>query len=969
MDSQTHSFCTITIEQRQAILLLEALGLIHDIGKFSDKFLKSMSLDGKEYEFNYDLFVDPRAIELFSKVTRTVTVGDASDILRSWMIQAETPEKCAFSERTDLTTYLNAISITDWHGTAYTLAELAPFVMNPSYTNDNKYKWNALLGKPMTPGLLIGFMHGAAHIDKEDSQDKQTYNDLNRATPFGHETSIACGVSSDILKQLPLQNLANVTDSLEKRREWLNAMQVGMKQAIADTRRPQNDVTLWDWGYLVASLTKAAAHYLFFSTNAATYFDEIPLVVLRINIDMLGLYAESDRISDLLGKKDDLKQAFDEVREKLEYDWVLGNLLFHDETGAYYLLPGNILTPEKEIGLREEIQKCFPDDLRPRVHLGNPVTARDFDKRLNQDNDKRKAAIREFISNPRKLAFEEPPVQFGNNLYLFEEEWTGKRPKNAEICTVCGKYPVGYPDVGVNGSKYKKIASWATHDKAKERHVCCYCLQRRGRRAKEWGKALSDVSDKQIGTTVWIDEVADGNGRIALFTGMFGLDDWLDGKALETTHVSKKTPKQTSPSRLFRIAETARAFWETLCGDPLNESSGIRDFRLRLVPDPSQKLDLGSFHTYELVWKNKRIGVVWDGRSFLTTENLEAASRLFGLEPYEICEYLKNEPCVLKLPSSFGSAGKVVNARLSLASVENAGTYYPAIPLIAEPSVCMALLPAERALDYVRKAIQAYSDEMNRVQDRLPLGIGLVFFPSRTPVRSIMEAGRSMLGMLSNNSEEDWCLQDVKKSDDGRAFIFTNHKELGFKKGFIRRDSSNYLIDPWYLWHRVVNEDDTITIKEFDTISKNQKLRVKPGRFDFEFLDTSGRRFDISYDQKGRRPKPSRPWYLADVPRLLDLWKEHFGFLSPSQRTQVIGLIENKRREWEILLGLDEDEQGKPQLDVFRRFVEDTLAGANWPNGHLWQSLSNSVIEQLVIAGVDGSLRDLAELHTFIMKE
>ncbi|NJL55746.1 hypothetical protein HC928_11530 [bacterium] len=36
-----------------------------------------------------------------------------------------------------------------------------------------------------------------------------------------------------------------------------------MKRGLADNRRPHNEVSLWDWGYSVATLTKAATNYIF----------------------------------------------------------------------------------------------------------------------------------------------------------------------------------------------------------------------------------------------------------------------------------------------------------------------------------------------------------------------------------------------------------------------------------------------------------------------------------------------------------------------------------------------------------------------------------------------------------------------------------------------------------------------------------------------------------------------------------
>lgn len=937
----------LTNEQHCAILLLEALGLVHDIGKLSDKFLvlKSQSAD-KNGDFHYDLFVDPSKVGLFRSLGDTSAQNNSRKVVNEWLKSAQSPDKYAFSERADFTDILNGISITDWNGTSYTLAELAPFVMKPGYNNNSKYEWDGALGKPMAPGLLIGVMHGKAHIDKPSEADgkKQPYDDMYLATPFGFETKIKQGASSTILSNLPLQDLATVGSGARERRKWLDKMKIGLEQAIADTQRPLNDVTLWDWGYLVASMTKAAARHLFAATKQDTSFEEIPLVVLRITVDLLDLYSCSDRIGDLLGKKTVLEDAFTTARDIIEFDLALGNRLYHDETGAYYLLPGDIWTSETEEALRENIQACFPKDLLPRVLFGERFLVGDLDNRNGGSGEDRLRAIKKIIAEPREQARKEPAVIAGNNLYYFEDEWSQSKPGNAEICSVCGKYPVGYQG---SDTTYE---SWVNPSKAKERHICCDCLFRRGRRAKKWAEKMV----KKVETSIWTDEVADKNGRFALFTGMFALDEWLDGTALAATRLSNSTARYPSPALLFRIAETARDFWEKISGETLVTTSGKRKYRLRLYPENPEACDLGKYHTYELTWRKRRLGVVWDGAgSFITTENLERTSSLLGKNSSDLSDVFTG-PCTLRIPSSFGNPGKT-EANLIIRSVEETGPYIPAIPLVVEPSLCMALLPADRALDFVQKVIDTYQNEMNRVQDLLPLGIGLVFCPSRTPIRSVMEAGMAMCEMLKSNQDEEWEIDEASGQNDNVDFKFKNGIRISFRKTF--GDSSPPEEDLWFR-HYVRNRSDVpIKISE---ICKGQSLKVKPGRFDFEFLDTSGRRFDIVYGSDGKRPDPSRPWNVADFTRLIDLWQNHFRFLSSTQRNQVIGLIETKRKEW---LVTDYDDE------VFKRFVKDTLAGANWPRNHSWKSLGDKTQNQLFKAGVDGTLHDLDELFTSIMKD
>ncbi|MGQ9482579.1 MAG: CRISPR-associated protein Csx11, partial [Chloroflexus sp.] len=114
----------------------------------------------------------------------------------------------------------------------------------------------------------------------------------------------------------------------------------------------------------------------------------------------------------------------------------------------------------------------------------------------------------------------------------------------------------------------------------------------------------------------------------------------------------------------------------------------------------------------------------------------------------------------------------------------------------------------------------------------------------------------------------------------------------------------------------------------------------------------------------GRRPRRTRPFYLEDLDRLETLWS-HMKHLTRTQRHQVIRTIEATREAW-----YGQDPDGKSTTDeVFRQFVTDTLAGAQWPRGHSWNNIPQEWREKLVHAGVLGELADLAELHMEILKE
>jgi hypothetical protein len=953
MSDTCNTFCSTTRDQRRTILLLEALALIHDIGKLSDRFLSESSSN-----YSYDLFINLKSVELFNKA-KPDQESNASKQVNKWNESCNNPENCAFSELPGLTAHLQSLEISDWNATSYTLAELAPFAMHPSYGNA-EYEWNSVLNKSMQPGLLIAFMHGIAHFDKEDIGEKQPSNDLFRATPFGYEELIPQGETSNILSKLPFTELSKITTS--ERHSWLCKMRDGMSKGIADNRRPINDVTLWDWGYLVASLTKASANYIFFNKGWPQSLGEIEIVILQININKLELYASSDKISDLLGKKETLDEAYSLVKTLLEETVALGNRIYHDETGDYYLMP-NIFSGEERDALRQAVQKIFPKDLRPRIHFGKPVTFDELDIRLHRDDKKSVTqAISQLIAVPRIETKKERTVQADNNHYFFDDEWGKDRPENSEICSVCGKRPVGYPTEAFTPDEEKELVKWATREKAEERNVCRLCLARRGRRAEEWE---NNIHESQLCTTIWTDEVADNNGRLAMFVGTFGLEKWLYGSMLETTRLSKKNAKNPSPARLFRITETARSFWEKINDECLSECLESKSYRLQLIPVNPEPLDLGHFHTFELEYADTTLATVWRKPEknkpgyFLTIENLDRLARKLGirfgnLPTIEMLTKRFSGNCSVRIPSV-----GIVKHNISCRVVPSMVSYIPAIPFLSEPGLCMILLPADKSLLFVKSVKTFYEKQMNKVQDRLPLGAGLVFFPGRTPIRAVMEAGQSMLDILEKMPSEEWAVQKKPGKPDIEGYIelqFHNGKTLKFKQ---QNGSNQNISDDWYLWHYGIRQNPPIKIGK---LRNNDTLKLVPCRFDFEFLDTAGRRYEICYDEKGKRGT-TRPFYLADFERMEELWN-HFEHLSLSQRHQIIGLIEAKREEWCITIDSSDE-----KLSTFRQFVYDTLAGANWPKEKKWNLIDENSRKNLVEAGTSGQLKDWAELHMQILKE
>ena len=88
------------------------------------------------------------------------------------------------------------------------------------------------------------------------------------------------------------------------------------------------------------------------------------------------------------------------------------------------------------------------------------------------------------------------------------------------------------------------------------------------------------------------------------------------------------------------------------------------------------------------------------------------------------------------------------------------GKYVPAIPLEMSPVRFRMLIPLERATDFVNQAVKEWEDKFVRVSDRLPLRVGVVTFPRRTPFQAVIEAVRKTedrIGAAESGNQENGC--------------------------------------------------------------------------------------------------------------------------------------------------------------------------------------------------------------------
>lgn len=817
----------------------------------------------------------------------------------------------------------------------------------------------------------------------------------------------------------------------EFREQFIEMVATYFVQSVGDTRRPINDITLLDQTASSVALFKASlAQTLLEGYNDPTQY-KFHWRFLRIGINRPAFLSKSLRISDISARQNLIKSALDEIRILLEVEYPLGYEIYRDEKGSVFIVPDvdDLLDYETKYkkSLQESVRAIFQEYIKGEATVSLELTER----------------TRNMLLFGEIVDCDTPEI----NKYseLVKKHWS--EANNQEICVVCGLRP--------QGPAQKSIV----------RNVCDICEERRSDRSRKWAEKMN--------FTIWIDEICDINGRIALIVGQFMLKEWLNGvllnsvialdpekrqltddkrkkqydfdygklvedisEALRTNQtLGKKFElldnlilknkrgnldkfrdiydfyvkdsdlsslsggaewlfallmlRQTpSPSRIRRIWETTRQFWQDILPPDENEIThsetrevtGITGPRLLMKGDITVKKDVPlPYHAYEIVHDESgtRISVVWDEKrqGFIVVENLGYLSTLLGEEIKNIKGKLKIEE-----PTGYGAKNREwgsINVKEVTEIPES--EYVPAIPILAEPSTFMALVPADKAFELVKRIKAKYECKMGKVRNRLPLKVGIIFTHQYTPLRVILDAGQRMIrevppivmwevtNALKLKNSDPWfketiqismqnntvvwdvpgCMGDGQTEDNWYPYVFL--QDWGNNPHPETRNRSLKTYCPW-------NNQLTWLVHVKD-IHPGDTIYFTPAIFDFEWLDTNSRRFEIAYE-KGKRLGEKgirRPYLLDNIVILENIWNTLKITATNSQIHALRDIIEQKRREWN-------------SGEVFRQFCRNTLAALQWTSPP-WGNTAEKWLDEWADYAVKGWLSDAVELYVQVMKK
>ena len=598
---------------------------------------------------------------------------------------------------------------------------------------------------------------------------------------------------------------------------------------LAETRLPNNDVTLWDQSYVAAALFKSAVAGAILEDQFPWHDRQIKQNtrwrLLTVGIGTDHYEARSVRIGDWLGAREAIDAFFQRVRRLVEVDIAVGALLYRDGDTAVFSFPGERSASGNATGLdgnkwQSWLQERI-DAIAQEFSLETPPYCRLSDStRSLVPMVKETRETREILAVP------------------LHRPWKiSSEVADGHVCPVCL--------LRENGNRKGRQAP------------CDVCAKRRRGRLDAWlgGKLGSD--------TIWLNELADANDRIALLTINLDVEPWLGGGGVDSlrtqsiatwrmfnpllentanpiepsapfekliAYVKSRLPsfdkddavlsslqegykrepdwkpffgkivedrsaapswdslnddqrarwlvhqlfcKLPSPGRVYRFWRQAEDFF----GDLLHmfrriaaqDANRWRTRRLILEPDDGTAgAAWRDRQVYDGRWRDEPISLLYDRdkNSFITACNL---ARLLRAE--ESKESLRNAELSVTAEddNNIQRALKVANVR---EDVGPPGVYNPIIPLEASPLRFRVLVPLEAASACVDLAVEAWEQEFARVWDRLPLRVGVIAFAQKLPFQAVIEVARNIEADLESAAGKTWRVARCERRDGAVALCF-----------------------------------------------------------------------------------------------------------------------------------------------------------------------------------------------------
>jgi CRISPR-associated Csx11 family protein len=519
----------------------------------------------------------------------------------------------------------------------------------------------------------------------------------------------------------------------------------------------------------------------------------------------------------------------------------------------------------------------------------------------------------------------------------------------------------------INDSEYKKI----------EKETPLKFLRIIKKKVNDKDFMIKGVNEDDVGLSKRESTFLGGKSKIGEFYWRLSEDNRknLDKEKISSEEKDKiekeiaeiATTKPPSPSRTHRIWRELQEF----------SNDVIKDNRKKIHSVKRLKFELENFKEDEGIYKADipGIGLIevfnQENCEFFTIERIDRNN----LSDEERNSFWKNHGRHIKKGKNvviFKEGEKIGKFKANFKNGDN--NYKQFREISSSPNGFMFILPANKAVDVVKNIDEQFKEQFSKALGKLTLNMGIVFSHRKNPIYASLNAARRLRDefKLKNEKFENGYISIEKQSiydnapirNEKNPFgypiipITLNEKEIFWK---IEHVQGNGAIDKYYPY-LLSSDDETLHVTE---LAFKDKLNLYLNYFDFEYLDTTARRFDIVLGGNKKRVNSifgidgSRPYLLEDInkfERLRDLF-EMVGSWTPI--IDLESLIVAKKQEWEVT-----DEKNNVYKNIVKSALENKISGifmnnVNWRN-NIKPFLLNCILE--------GSFFDAIELYKNIMK-
>jgi len=387
--------------------------------------------------------------------------------------------------------------------------------------------------------ILIICDHKDSADDKGIVRKKQPLDDTWISSPFGYKKEkidINCLQKRfDDLQDNLIGLFKNYTSECLSltcfRESLLNNLKTAFSHALGETRVPANDVTLWDHSYSTASLFKS----LLVAKVCGISVDpkKAKWRIFGICWNGQDFINRGKKIGEIQAREKIIRDIKGELKKKFEDEIPIGNAIYEDLNGIYFTFPdldGQSKDVVKE--LAQESLKIIYD--RSNDEIWPFFTLSKASSTLTIIADELK-----FVSGKRKIPKMTPTLLIEGedkekNKKEDDESWNQNK-KEREKIIIKGNIDL---DFILKSSIYK-----IKNNKDAQIDICPICRIRPKNTKDERCKVCDDRRKGRLGQwfskreeTIWTEEVADKNNRIALISLNFYLDKWLDGTMIGTIY-------------------------------------------------------------------------------------------------------------------------------------------------------------------------------------------------------------------------------------------------------------------------------------------------------------------------------------------------------------------------------------------------------------------------------------------------